>query len=239
MRATFRILPFLISLSAILGCATGQKFTFDQVGQVQLGMTESQVLEILPPPGTKRTNPDGTEGWVWRYSDLAGSRWASIVFKNGVVTSVPEELESVRRAYVDSHPDLDSIDKSLVLSGSLSLSDAESRRVKLAKEKAEEQKRDAENEAAVKQAREAAKKARQDFIAREDVSQRIRDAVATREVVIGMTAEQVKLSWGEPRSVTSTVTTRGTSELWFYSNRDTTLTFADGILQSWTTTSTR
>jgi hypothetical protein len=44
-------------------------------------------------------------------------------------------------------------------------------------------------------------------------------AVINHQVAVGMTAEMVRMSWGEPRSINRTVTTGHTTEQWVYSMR--------------------
>jgi hypothetical protein len=43
-------------------------------------------------------------------------------------------------------------------------------------------------------------------------------AIENGRVVIGMTAEQARMSWGEPKSINRTVTARGAEEQWVYGN---------------------
>lgn len=45
---------------------------------------------------------------------------------------------------------------------------------------------------------------------------RFEKAIELREVLIGMTREQVRRSWGEPGKVNSTIRAGGTSEQWVY-----------------------
>jgi hypothetical protein len=49
--------------------------------------------------------------------------------------------------------------------------------------------------------------------------QQLCEAVAAHQVGLGMTAEQVKLSWGEPNSINQTVVTGVVSEQWVYRSR--------------------
>ena len=44
----------------------------------------------------------------------------------------------------------------------------------------------------------------------------ITKAVLAGEISVGMTAEMVRLSWGDPKSINTTVTAQGTSEQWVY-----------------------
>ena len=47
----------------------------------------------------------------------------------------------------------------------------------------------------------------------------IRVAIQKQDVAIGMTAEQVRLSWGQPKNVNTTVTEAGRTEQWVYSGQ--------------------
>lgn len=67
----------------------------------------------------------------------------------------------------------------------------------------------------------------------------VRDLILAHQVTLGMTAEQVELSWGPPHTKNRTVTKYGVSEQWVYGYADrwsdTTryLYFDDGVLTSW------
>lgn len=52
-----------------------------------------------------------------------------------------------------------------------------------------------------------------------DTPARIADAIQQQEVVLGMTAEQVKLSWGKPEDVNRTVGSWGVHEQWVYGRK--------------------
>ncbi len=61
-------------------------------------------------------------------------------------------------------------------------------------------------------------------------SEKIWKAIRKGSVIIGMTSEQAKLSWGEPEDINRTITRRGSSEQWVYGNSY--LYFTNGILDS-------
>ncbi|MCZ7607820.1 MAG: hypothetical protein M5U25_17490 [Planctomycetota bacterium] len=67
----------------------------------------------------------------------------------------------------------------------------------------------------------------------------VRELILAHQVTLGMTAEQVELSWGPPHTKNRTVTKYGVSEQWVYGYADrwsdTTryLYFDDDILTSW------
>jgi hypothetical protein len=66
-----------------------------------------------------------------------------------------------------------------------------------------------------------------------DVAPEVAEAVASQKIMMGMTPDQVRTSWGEPKSVTRSVSSLGTLEMWWYSGAC--LDFANGKLESWTT----
>lgn len=51
-------------------------------------------------------------------------------------------------------------------------------------------------------------------------SKKIWSAIEQEEVFIGMTAEQAKMSWGEPDSINTTTTSSGNHEQWVYKGRN-------------------
>ena len=62
-------------------------------------------------------------------------------------------------------------------------------------------------------------------------SPQIEKAILDREVQIGMTDEQVKLSWGNPGKINRTVTVNHVREQWVYGS-STYLYFDNGVLTS-------
>lgn len=65
--------------------------------------------------------------------------------------------------------------------------------------------------------------------------QAIRDAIDSREVFIGMTAEQAEESWGKPKKINRTITTNSVSEQWVYDRgnfRNQYLYLTDGVVRS-------
>jgi hypothetical protein len=87
--------------------------------------------------------------------------------------------------------------------------------------------------------RAAQEKARNDYASRSDIPPRIASAVRDQKVVLGMTENEVQISWGPPRSKTQSVNGAGEYSTWFYSNRDTTINFINSKVDSWTTTATQ
>jgi hypothetical protein len=64
-----------------------------------------------------------------------------------------------------------------------------------------------------------------------EVSDRIRQAIAEGSIVLGMTKEDTRASWGDPSHVNKTVNASGISEQWVYGN--TYVYFENGRLTSW------
>jgi hypothetical protein len=75
-----------------------------------------------------------------------------------------------------------------------------------------------------------AKHRHDDYVnAHPELEQRMRDVILSGKIEIGMTAEQVQASWGDPPAgVNSTVTANGKFEQWVYGNHY--LYFENGIL---------
>lgn len=67
----------------------------------------------------------------------------------------------------------------------------------------------------------------------------VREAIVNEQIQLGMTASQVRLSWGNPSDVNRTVSAHGTHEQWVYGRFTTYSTphhylyFDDGVLTSW------
>jgi len=69
---------------------------------------------------------------------------------------------------------------------------------------------------------------RQEYINKHpQLTENIKQNILTSKICIGMNKEQVKISWGEPSHITTTTSTLGTTELWFYGNYSSCLSFAD------------
>ncbi|NGO40424.1 hypothetical protein G4L39_13635 [Limisphaera ngatamarikiensis] len=64
-----------------------------------------------------------------------------------------------------------------------------------------------------------------------ELSERIKSAVLEGSIIIGMSSDDVRASWGDPDKVNRTVGTFGVHEQWIYG--DTYLYFEDGVLKSW------
>ena len=62
-------------------------------------------------------------------------------------------------------------------------------------------------------------------------SKKFTDTIRKGKIMIGMTKEMVRLSWGPPKKINRTVTANTVSEQWIYGERY--LYFRNGILTSW------
>jgi hypothetical protein len=61
--------------------------------------------------------------------------------------------------------------------------------------------------------------------------EKIKTAIADGKIILGMSADDTRASWGQPDKVNRTVTAGGVSEQWVYG--DTYVYFEDSILTSW------
>ena len=66
-------------------------------------------------------------------------------------------------------------------------------------------------------------------------AEKVPQEVVERSIVIGLTKEQVGMSWGKPTDINKTVSTWGVREQWVYRKFRKTyyLYFENGVLKSW------
>ncbi|TBU75196.1 outer membrane protein assembly factor BamE domain-containing protein [Phytopseudomonas daroniae] len=84
-----RIIISVLLAAVLYGCA-GTNFSFDKARQVEVGMTEAQVQQLLGRPYTV-VSRGGSQLWVWSHGNaFGGSRSVSFEMQNGQVVSVPE-----------------------------------------------------------------------------------------------------------------------------------------------------
>ena len=86
----------LLSAAFCAACA-GSNFQWDKARQIQSGMTEDQVSELMGPPTDVRTQTYGV-AWTWAYLNPreGSARAVSVVFRDGRVVygaGVPESLK--------------------------------------------------------------------------------------------------------------------------------------------------
>ena len=80
----------LIAVSILFCGCMGTYFNNARVRQLQVGMTQQQVREIMGKPYSTIASADGTTKWVWAYGTAVGyGRGASVIFRDGVAVSVP------------------------------------------------------------------------------------------------------------------------------------------------------
>ncbi len=77
---------------------------------------------------------------------------------------------------------------------------------------------------------------RQEYVKNhQNLSKRIKNCILKGEIRLGMTKEQVEVSWGKPRDINKSVGSWGVHEQWIYRkfSHSTYLYFENGILTSW------
>jgi hypothetical protein len=213
-----------IILILLTGCATGSKFTFEQSSKVKVGMTEAEVLSIMPAPAVKKKRPDDSVAWSWHYDNGFKAITSTIILQGGKVISVPTGKvlteEEVAAADSEGRQHWKKYEQE----------QAEQKR--LAEEKIAQGYRDAQ--AVADRAKiEQEEAARCQLIKHLFWFSPFETAMLNKRIQIGMSTDQVKLSWGEPSRFSQSVSTAGISEIWSYSNRDTTVFFTDGLVTSW------
>lgn len=84
-----RFIVTSLLLIALAGCA-GTDFSYSQARQVQLGMTESQVTQIMGRPYSVISRTDG-QMWVWSQANgfTGSSRAVSFKMQDGRVVELP------------------------------------------------------------------------------------------------------------------------------------------------------
>jgi outer membrane protein assembly factor BamE (lipoprotein component of BamABCDE complex) len=83
---------------ALSACAGSGSIKWDNVRQLQVGMTEKEVVEKVGRPYRVSGKGDGTEVWVWVYvNTMTGSNESmSVIMKDGKATSVPKVPDSFK-----------------------------------------------------------------------------------------------------------------------------------------------
>ena len=206
----------------------------------------------MPNPTLIEHYESGIQTWSWAYTMLPGGELCSVALTNGVVSTMPTKIRiepkdstyeryHLRQLYLLSHPNLRPDLRHELESGSISISgvreelarEAENAALERHEHEARELDR-ARRAAELARERQEDEKLRLEKIESIRTTEPIRQAVIRREIILGMKPNEVLLSWDEPRNRTETVNVSGKLETWWYSNRDTSLTFVDGILVSWT-----
>jgi hypothetical protein len=81
----------LMSLAALVlsACAVGTPINWNKARQVQVGMTEAQVVALMGRPYMVASRPEG-QRWVWSLgTSFGGAESMSITMKEGKVVEVP------------------------------------------------------------------------------------------------------------------------------------------------------
>ena len=89
-------ITYLLALVLLIGCA-GTPINFSSARQVEVGMSKSQVQNLMGPPYMVSSR-DGKEIWIWSYANgmTGGHQSISFVFKDGKIESVPVIPDSFR-----------------------------------------------------------------------------------------------------------------------------------------------
>lgn len=89
---TESIIASVILLTAS-ACA-GTPIDWDEARTLKNGMTEAQVLERLGYPYQVATKPDGSEVWVWVFTDpTMSTEVLSIIMHGGKIETMPRILD--------------------------------------------------------------------------------------------------------------------------------------------------
>lgn len=87
-----RIATFVAAtvLALVLSGCAGTSFSYDDARQVQVGMTEEQVTQIMGPPYSVVSRADG-QMWIWSHANgmTGASRVISFRLVDGKVVEVP------------------------------------------------------------------------------------------------------------------------------------------------------
>ena len=80
----------IAALCLCLGGCYGTRFSYDEARQVQVGMTDEQVIDIMGNPYQIRSQLNG-EQWLYHYVNgfTMGSKSVSFWIKDGKVTVIP------------------------------------------------------------------------------------------------------------------------------------------------------
>jgi hypothetical protein len=83
------ILAVLVQMSTLFVQA-GRKFSWDQVKQLEAGMTREEVVRIMGKP-TSIATVGGIDvfTWVWVKGVLGGRQWVRLQFRDGKLAAVP------------------------------------------------------------------------------------------------------------------------------------------------------
>jgi hypothetical protein len=84
-----KIFSMIVAAFVLSACAVGTPINWNNARQVQVGMTEDQVLVLMGRPYAVASRPEG-QRWIWALgTSFGGSQSMSITFKDGKVIEVP------------------------------------------------------------------------------------------------------------------------------------------------------
>lgn len=252
MNNLLKLLPILL----FSGCSG---FNHTKLARIHPGMPREAVIQIVGTPALDKIFSD-REALAWAYVTWPGGEYWPVVLTNGLVSEVPHRIAiksrfeagendnpfHERQLYVDCFPELDQSVKSKLIKGQISIDQVEKDRCN----QIAEAKRLIEEKEAGERAFQAGQLiATQRLIDRDAIEAAelkvrneylslrpdgIRKAIEAKTIVLGMTCEDVRYSWGKPRLITSSVSATGTLESWSFGIENS-LQFVDGKLVSWTT----
>ena len=99
------------------------------------------------------------------------------------------------------------------------------------REEADYKKQSAANDEHAIRERQEWEQARKNYLSQPNLRDDIRKTIGDHKIIVGMTAEEVKLSWREPQKINQFGDAGGTSEQWIYG--DTYLYFTGSVLMSY------
>jgi len=88
---------FLIFVLQLLTSCAGSRFSYKNARQVEVGMNEAQITQLMGAPYSVVSKGD-TQTWIWSYANaLTGrSQAVSFIMKDGKVESLPTIPSSFR-----------------------------------------------------------------------------------------------------------------------------------------------
>jgi len=197
------LMVWLCALPLLFGCATGRPFSFDDISEIQVGMTSNEVRAVAPQPVRIVSHYDGSESWWWVHDNGMRKDMASVDLRDGSVVEVPKRVSRTKQELLADERAARSEVKAL---------------------------RDLEARAAAKG--EALRKRRSEYVAAHpDLPADVRHNLLAEKICVGMPVEVVALSWGNPRRKSRTVTEAGARETWSYPHAY--VWFEDGKVAGW------
>jgi hypothetical protein len=202
----------IVLLVFLAGCASPTVAVIDGLRQVRPGMTEADVAQRAGQPLSKEALAGGSEIWTWKFvSPIEGQSTVTIILKNGVVLEVPDPAGDNRSSWL----------RSATWNGEWAVRHA----------------KDAARDTEFAQAREQMAKdaeVKRQLYAKSQTHRpaQILRCVQEQKICVGMTEEEVQLSWGSPSRKNKTGGVGGSFDQWVYED-DRFVYFRNGALASW------